>query len=127
MELPRGATGTVFLDPLDHAFEIGIAGAKAARKPVSTALGDFLAIGEYLELTGFPRLSDSLNTEALLDEGHETRDLGPVVVSCWAMNDLDLHLFSNTLRTILMGPPIAVPVSFFFFHCLANQCDVMRL
>jgi len=62
MELPRGVTGTVFLDPLDHAFEIGIAGAKAARKPVSTALGDLLAIGENVELTGVPRLSDSLNT-----------------------------------------------------------------
>jgi hypothetical protein len=109
MRLPRGATRTAFLEPFDHAFELGIAGAKAARKPVSPALGYFLAIGEDLELTGVSRLSGSLNTEALLDEGHETRDLGVIVVSCRAMNDLDLHLFSNTLRTILMGPPIASP------------------
>lgn len=121
MELPRGATGTVFHDPLDHAFEIGIAGAKAARKPVSTALGDFFAIGEYLELTGVPRLSDSLNTEALLDEGHETRDLGVVVVSGRAMNDLDLHLFSNTLRTILIGRPLSAPFHFSSFIALQTS------
>jgi xanthine/CO dehydrogenase XdhC/CoxF family maturation factor len=125
MELPCGATGTVFLEPLDHAFEIGIASAKAARKPVSTALGDPLAISENLELTGAPRISDSLNAEALLDEGHETRDLSAVVVSGGAMNDLDLHLFSNSYNS--SGSATSGPVSFFFFHCLANQCDVMRL
>ncbi|GEM_PF-5260385 len=121
MHLPRGATRTAFLEPLDHAFEIGIAGAKAARKPVSPALGDFLAIGEDLELTGAPRLSDSLNAEALLDEGHETRDLGVVVVSGGAMNDLDLHFFSNALRTILMGPPLSVPFHFSSFIILQTS------
>jgi hypothetical protein len=58
----RRTTPTPLLELLDHAVEIGIAGAKAARKPVSPALGYFLAIGEDLELTGAPRLSDSLNT-----------------------------------------------------------------
>src|SRR5216683_8369461 len=76
---------------LDHAIEIGIARAKAPCEPISTALGNPLAVSDNLELTGLPRRNDGFNVEALLDEGHETRDLGPVVLSRWAVNDLDLH------------------------------------
>lgn len=96
MGLARGATRTAFLQLFDHAFEIGIACAKAARKPVSAALGDLLAIGQNFKLTGVSRLRHSFDIEALLNEGHETRDLGVVIVSCRAMNDLNLH-FSNLL------------------------------
>jgi len=76
---------------LDHAIEIGIARAKAPCQPIPTALGNPLAVSDNLELTGLPRRNDGFNVEALLDEGHETRDLGLVVLSRWAVNDLDLH------------------------------------
>jgi hypothetical protein len=88
----------MLLELLDHAVEIGIAGTKAPCEPVPTALGNPFAIGDNLELTRLPRLNDGFNVEVLLDEGHETRDLGFVVLSCRAVNDLDLHLFSNLLR-----------------------------
>jgi hypothetical protein len=83
---------------LDHAIEIGIARAKAPCQPIPTALGNPLAVSDNLELTSLPRRNDGFNVEALLDEGHETRDLGLVVLSCRAVNDLDLHLFSDLLR-----------------------------
>ncbi len=86
------------LSCVDHTIEIGIAGAKAPCEPVPTALGNHLAVSDNLELTGLPRRNDGFNVEVLLDEGHETRDLGLVVLSCRAMNDLDLHLSSDLLR-----------------------------
>jgi hypothetical protein len=89
--LPLCVIGTVLLELLDHAVEIGITGAKAPGEPVPTALGNPLAVSDDLELTGLARHRDSINVEALLDEGHETRDLGLVVLSCRAVNDLDLH------------------------------------
>jgi hypothetical protein len=76
---------------LDHAFEIGIAGAKAPCEPVPTTLGNPLAVSDHLELTGLTMRSHGFNVEALLDEGHETRDLGLVVLSRGAVNDFDLH------------------------------------
>jgi hypothetical protein len=83
---------------LDHTFEIGIADAKAPREPLAAALCNLLAVSDHLELTGLTRRKDGFNAEALFDEGHETRDLGLVVLSRRAVNDLDLHLFSNLLR-----------------------------
>jgi hypothetical protein len=82
---------TALLELLDHAIEIGIAGAKAPCEPVSAALGNSLAVSNYLELSGLARGSHGFNTEALLDQGHETRDLSFVVLSRRAVNDLDLH------------------------------------
>ena len=67
---------TGLLELLDHAIEIGIAGAEAPCQPVPIALGDPLAISDNLELTGLPTRKDGFNVEALLDEGRETRDLG---------------------------------------------------
>jgi hypothetical protein len=81
----------VFLELLDHTIEIGIAGAKAPCKPVPTALGYPLAVSDDLELTCLPRRNDGFYGEAIFDEGHETRDLGFVVLSRRAVNDLDLH------------------------------------
>jgi hypothetical protein len=89
--LPRCVTRTAFLQLLHHAIEIGIAGAKAPCEPVPAALGNLLAVSDHLELTGFPRSRDGFNVKAPLDEGHETRDLGLVVLSRRAVNDLDLH------------------------------------
>ena len=98
--LLRRPTRTALLELIDQAIEIGIASTKAPRKPVSPALGYPLTISDNLELTCLPRLNHCFNIQALLDEGHETRDLGLVVLSCWAVNDLDLHLLSNLLRAI---------------------------
>lgn len=84
-------TCTVLLELLDHAIEIGIAGAKASRQPVPAALSDPLAVREHVELTGVTRPTDGFNVQALLDEGHETRDFGVVVLSRRAVNDFNLH------------------------------------
>jgi hypothetical protein len=84
--------GTVLLELLDHAIEIGIAGAKAPRDPVPTALRYPLAVSDNLKLAVLTRRNDSFNAEAILDEGRETRDLGLVVLSGRAVNDLDLHI-----------------------------------
>jgi hypothetical protein len=101
--LQRCVTRTALLELLDHAIEIGIAGAKAPCEPVPTALGNPLAVSDNLELAGLPRRNDGFNVEALLDEGRETRDLGLVVLSCRAVNDLDPHLSSNLLRVAPSG------------------------
>ena len=82
---------------LDHTFEIRIAGAKTPCEPVPTALGNPFAVSDHLELTGLTRRKDGFNAAALFDEGHETRDLGLVVLSRRTVNDLDLHLFSNLI------------------------------
>ena len=90
--LPSGVARPLLLaKQLNHAFEIGISGAKTARKPVSAALGNPLAVGEDIELTGFSRLWNGYDVQVFLDEGHETRDFDPVVVSRRTMNDFDLH------------------------------------
>jgi len=84
-------TRTVLLEPLDHAMEIGVAGAKAPREPVPAALRNPLAVGDHRELALLPRRKRGFNAEALPDEGHETRDLGFVVLSRRTVNDLDFH------------------------------------
>ena len=82
----------------DHALEIRIAGAKFPGEPVSTAFRDLVTVCDHIELTGFAWPDDRINIEALLDVGHETRDLGFIVLSRWAINDLDLH---SVLRSCL--------------------------
>ena len=89
--LPCCANRTALLELLDHAVEVGVAGAKAPCEPVSTALGYPLAVSDNLELTVLTRRNDGFNVQAILNEGHETRDLGFIVLSCRAVNDLDLH------------------------------------
>ena len=42
----------MLLELLNYALEIGIAGAKAACQPIAGALGNLLAVSNYLELTG---------------------------------------------------------------------------
>ncbi len=82
---------TVLLKLVDHVIEIGIAGAKAPCEPVPTALGNPLAVREHLELTRLARRQDGFDAQALLDEGHETRDLDLIVLSNLAVNDFYLH------------------------------------
>jgi len=102
--------GTVLLDPLNHPIQFGIAGAKAPREPVSSAPSNALAVGDHFKLTSLARYNHGSNAEALLYEGHETRDLGLVVLSGRAGNYLDLHSpFSSLLGVLvqtLAGPQI---------------------
>jgi hypothetical protein len=81
----------VLLNLGDNAFEIRVAGAKAPGEPVSTSLSDTLTVHQHLKLTRFTWRSHGVNAEAVLDEGHETRDLGLVVLSRGAVHDLNLH------------------------------------
>ena len=81
---------------LDQAIEIGVAGSKFPREPISTALGNRLAVRDHLELTGLTRSDNGFRVQALLDEGRETRDLDAVVLSRRAMNDFDFHFVLQT-------------------------------
>ena len=66
-------------------------GSRPASDPVPAAFSDSLAVRDHLELTGPAGSRHGLGTEALFDEGHETRDLGLVILSSGAVDDLDLH------------------------------------
>ena len=83
----------LLLELFDHVIEIRISGAKAPGEPVSTASGDHVAVRYHIELPDLAGCSHGINIKALLNEGHETRDLGFVVRSDWTVNDLDLHAF----------------------------------
>ena len=83
---------------LYQAIEIGVAGSKSPREPISTALGNPLAASDHVELTGLTRCNDGFNVQALLDEDRETRDPGIVVLSRRVVNDFDLHSVLLTLR-----------------------------
>jgi hypothetical protein len=83
---------------LDHAVEIRIAGAQFPGEPVSTAFRDLVTVCDHIELTGLAGPDDGVNIEALLNVRHETRDLRFIVLSRWAVNDLDLH---SVLRSCL--------------------------
>jgi hypothetical protein len=98
--LSNCATRTARLELLNHAIEIGIACAKFPCEPVPTSLGNSFAVRDYLELTGLTRRNDRVNTQAFLDEGHETRDLDLVVLSGRAVNDFYLHESLHLLNAI---------------------------
>ena len=50
----------VLLHRLDHAFEIGIAGAESPCEPVSAAPDNLLAVGENIKLAGRSRRNDCI-------------------------------------------------------------------
>lgn len=56
--LPRCVVRGPLLKKLDHAVEIRIASAEAARDPVPSALADHLAVRDHIELTDFARRAD---------------------------------------------------------------------
>ena len=88
----RGFSGSTLCEELlDDFLKVWITGAEAPREPIAAALCDFFTVRYHFELASFARRANSLNAEALLDQGHETRDLGTIVVSSWTMNDFDLH------------------------------------
>jgi len=76
---------------IDYVIEIGITRPESPSDQVSAARGYSLAVRDHLELTSLARCRHGINVEALLDEGHETRGLGLVVVSRRAIHDFDLH------------------------------------
>ena len=89
--LPLSGVCAVLLELLNHGVEIGVASAKPPCEPVPSTRGESRAVGGPGERTGRPRRADSCSGEALLDEAHETRDLGAIVLSSRAVNYFDLH------------------------------------
>jgi hypothetical protein len=87
----RRATGSPLLELLHHALEFGISRAKLPREPVPTSLDNSFPVRYHLELTRFARRQHGFNTQPLLDQGHETRDLDLVVLSSRAVHDFYLH------------------------------------
>jgi hypothetical protein len=98
---------------LDHTIKIGIASPKPSSEPVPTALGNPLTVSNYLELTGLTGCNHCINVEVLLDEGHETRDLSLVILSRWAVDDLNLHFVLHAVG--LMWSPT------YSYHTAASQ------
>lgn len=84
----------MLLKLLDHCVEIGIASAKLPCEPVPAPLSNPFAVRDHLELTGLTGRKDGIDSQALLDQGHETRDVSLVVLSRWAVNDFDFHFRS---------------------------------
>ena len=76
--------GLPLLKLINHLVEIGIACAKAPGEPVSTTFGDSLAVSQHLKLTGLAGRDHGISTKPLFYQGHETRDLGFIVLSCRA-------------------------------------------
>ena len=93
----------LLLELLDHSIQIRIPRAKFAREPIPAALGNLLAVRNHLELTSLPRRKDGVNPQALLDEGHETRDLDLVVLSGGAVHDFHFHAVLQSAAWILAG------------------------
>jgi len=78
---------------LEDAVQVGIASTKASCKPVSAPFSNSFAVSDDLELPGLTGDPRGFNTQALSDEGRETRGFGSIVLSSWAVNDLDCHFF----------------------------------
>src|SRR5262245_52772325 len=81
----------MLVEPVHDAVEVGVACAQYAREPVPAAFGDLYPVRDDVELTSSSRRGRGINSQALLDEGHETRGLGLVVLSHRAIDDLNLH------------------------------------
>ena len=99
----------LLLELLDHSIQIRIPRAEFPREPIPAALGNLLAVGNHLELTSLPRRKDGLNPQALLDEGHETRDLDLVVLSGGAMHDFHFHAVLQSAAWIPGGISFLIP------------------
>ncbi len=72
--------------------------AKFPREPVSASLHNSFAIRNHVELAGLPRRTNRFEIEALLDQGHGTRVLGAIVLSCWAVHNFELHSILDATR-----------------------------
>jgi hypothetical protein len=87
--------GTPLLELINHLVEIGIACAKAPGEPVPTTFGDSLSVSQHLKLTGLARRDHGISTKPLFYQGHETRDLGFIVLSRRAGTYLNFHVSSS--------------------------------
>lgn len=76
---------------LDHIIEIWIPRAKSSRQPIAPSRRDLLAVRHHIELAMLTRRAERINAQPFLDQGHETRDLEPVVLSRRTMHDFNLH------------------------------------
>jgi hypothetical protein len=88
---------TLLDELLDQTIEIRIAGTKASCEKIPPAFGNPIAVHQHIELTSLTGRENGCYVQALLDEGHETRDLDLVVLSGRAVNDFDLHSVLQTL------------------------------
>ena len=81
----------LLFEPRNNRFGFGITCTELAREPVSAALRYPLSIGDHFELADLARCPDGFNAQTIFDLGRETRNLGTVVLSSWAVNNLDSH------------------------------------
>jgi hypothetical protein len=85
------ALATALLELVDHRIKIGISGAKTSGEPVAAPLHDCLTIGQYFKLASLARCYHGVNAQPLFNQGHETRDLGFIVLSSRAGTYLNVH------------------------------------
>ena len=76
---------------LHHAIEVGVAGTKAPREPIPAPRGNRLTVRNHVKLPGLAGHQHRFRFQPLLNEGHETRDLGLIVLSSRAVHDFDFH------------------------------------
>src|ERR1700749_4530208 len=69
-------TRVALLKFIHHAIQIGITGAKTPGEPVTAPLSDCFSISDHFKLTRVAGCNYRFNAQALLNHGHETRDLG---------------------------------------------------
>ncbi len=91
LRLSTRAARSAILELLDHAFQVGIARAKAPREPIPASLRNLLAVRQHLELTCLARRKHRSHAQSFLDEVHETRDLNLVIPSGRAVHNFYFH------------------------------------
>jgi hypothetical protein len=99
-----------FLELVNHAIEIRVAGAKASGEPVAAAFCYSLAIGQHVKLASLSRRNHGVNAQPLFDHGCETRGLGFVALSRRAGMDLNLHSSSRFFPVFVSGEFCALPM-----------------
>jgi hypothetical protein len=84
------------LELLNHVIEIGITRAETSGKPVSAPLRHSLVIRQHFKLARLARRYHCINAQPFFNQGHETRDLGFVVLSRRAGTYLNFHSVLHT-------------------------------
>jgi len=102
--LTRHFSGAAFLKQLNDTLRIRIPGTEAPREPVSTALGNLLAVDDDVKLATLSRGNRCGDTKPFLYQGRETRDLGFVVLSGRARHYLYVHLLLQVFGAVANMP-----------------------
>jgi hypothetical protein len=90
--IPRSfPSAAALLKLVNHAIQIGVAGAKASGEPVAAALHHFFAIGQHVKLARLARRNHGINAQPLLNHGRETRSLDLIALSRGAGTYLNFH------------------------------------